>query len=62
MMIEKRLRLSGVLILTGLGIQGITLLWNHPLAFMAFLLGVPFTAAGTLVYLYSLAAHSKHSE
>jgi hypothetical protein len=59
MSIEKRLRLSGILILTGLGIQGVTLFWNHPLAFMAFLLAVPFTAAGILVYLYSLVAHSR---
>ena len=54
-----RLRTSGVLIVAGLIIQLITLFWNHPLAFMTFLLaGVPLTAAGTLVYLYSLVSHT----
>jgi hypothetical protein len=53
--IEKRIRWAGVSICLGLTIQLLTLLWVHPLSFMAFLLlGCPLTAAGVLLYLYSL--------
>ena len=58
--IEKRIRISGLLVILGLGIQLVTLFWNHPLSFMLFLLvGCPLTAAGMVVYLYSLASHGK---
>jgi hypothetical protein len=53
--IEKRIRWAGVLICLGLAVQLLTLRWVHPLAFMTFLLvGCPLTAAGILLYLYSL--------
>lgn len=56
---SKRLRLAGALIVAGMTIQLITLMWNHPLAFLAFLfVGSPFVAAGCLVYLYSLVTPS----
>ena len=62
-LIERRIRWSGVLIGAGLIIQMLTLLWTHPLAFVAFLLiGCPLVAAGTLLYLYSLAVHSQATE
>ena len=56
--IERSIRWAGMLIVTGLVVQMITLLWTHPLAFMCFILvGCPLVAAGIVVYLYSLTAH-----
>ncbi|HTR48603.1 MAG TPA: hypothetical protein VMM16_14570 [Verrucomicrobiae bacterium] len=58
--IERRIRWSGILIGAGLIIQMLSLLWTHPLAFVAFLLiGCPLVAAGILFYLYSLASHGE---
>jgi len=52
---ERRLRLSGTLIVIGLVLQGLTLLKIHPLAFIAFLgIGTPIVALGILVYLLAL--------
>lgn len=54
-LIERRIRLSGILIAVGLVIQLITYIWIHPLAFIAFLLvSCPLVAIGILIYLYSL--------
>lgn len=54
-LIERRIRLSGVLIAIGLIIQLITYIWIQPLAFMAFLLiSCPLVAVGIIIYLYSL--------
>jgi hypothetical protein len=56
--IDRRIRWSGMLVVTGLVVQMLTLLWTHPLAFMCFILvGCPLVAAGILFYLYSLASH-----
>jgi hypothetical protein len=56
--IERRIRWSGMLVVAGLVVQMLTLLWTHPLAFMAFILiGCPLVGAGILLYLYSLASH-----
>ena len=58
-LIEKRIRWAALLIGLGLTIQLLTLLWVHPLSFMAFLMiGCPLTAGGVLVYLYSLVARN----
>jgi hypothetical protein len=55
---ELRIRWSGMLIVLGLFIQMLTLLWTHPLAFVAFLLvGCPLVGAGILLFLYSLVSH-----
>jgi|SoiMetStandDraft_5_1073268.scaffolds.fasta_scaffold994309_2 hypothetical protein len=52
---DRRLRLSGILILIGLSIQLGTLGWNRPLSFLAFLaIGTPFVICGIALYLYSL--------
>jgi hypothetical protein len=54
--IEQRIRWSGLLVVTGLLVQLMTMSWSHPLAFMAFLvIGCPITLAGVLLYLFSLA-------
>ena len=53
--IERRLRLAGWTISAGLVIQLLTLLWVHPLAFVAFLMiGTPLVAVGAAYYLYFL--------
>ena len=52
---ERRLRISGVLLLLGLIVEAASLRWSHPTAFLVFLFGGGvFLAAGILVYLYSL--------
>ncbi len=35
--LSKRLRRSGILIIVGLVVEGLSLVWNHPLSFVAFL-------------------------
>jgi hypothetical protein len=61
--IEKRVRWAGFLIGVGAAIQLASLLWNHPLAFMTFIVvGVPLAAAGAGLYLYALAAGSRAEE
>jgi hypothetical protein len=53
--INKRLRFSGGLIALGLLVQALSLLWNHPLSFIAFVsLGGLLLLAGILVYLITL--------
>lgn len=55
--IERRLRISGVLLILGLVIEGASLLWSHPTAFLIFLFfGGLLIGAGILVFLYSLVA------
>lgn len=54
-MIERRIRWAAIMIGAGLLLQSITLLRIHPLAFVAFLVvGCPLTAAGVILYLWSL--------
>jgi hypothetical protein len=52
---NRRLRISGVLLILGLLVEGITLHWNTAFSFLAFmLLGGALFLAGVLTYLYSL--------
>jgi len=61
-LIERRIRWAGLLIVCGLVIQMITLIFVHPLAFMAFLLiSCPLVAMGILLFLYSIVSHN-HTE
>ncbi len=47
---ERRLRISGVLLLLGLFVEAPSLRWSHPTAFLVFLFGGGvFLAAGILV-------------
>lgn len=58
--IERRIHLAGIVIAVGLLVQVLTLLWIHPLAFVAFsLVGTPLVVAGSLFYLYSLVAREQ---
>ena len=53
--LDARLRLAGVLIIVGLLTQTISLLWNHPLSFVAYLvIGGLLVAIGIVVYLLTL--------
>lgn len=57
----KKLRTAGILIIIGLAVEAISLAWNHPLSFVAFL-GISglFLALGILLYLWALV--SDHQE
>ena len=55
-----RLRLSGLLIALGLGVELATLFWNHPLSFFLFLgLGTLLVGAGMLLYLWSVVTRGE---
>jgi len=55
--LEKRIRWSGLLVAAGIGVLVVSLYWDHPLAFMAFLgIGCPLVGVGILLYLYALSA------
>ena len=57
--IEQRIRWAALLVVVGLVTQLLTLLWRHPLSFMAFLaIGTPIMLAGVVLYLYSIVARS----
>jgi hypothetical protein len=52
---EKRLRISAMLVFAGLLIELVTLFWSHPTAFLVFLLlGGTLIVLGVIVYLLSL--------
>jgi hypothetical protein len=53
--INKKLRVSGGLISLGLLVQALSLLWNHPLSFIAFVsVGALLVAGGIGLYLFTL--------
>jgi hypothetical protein len=55
--IERGIRWSGLLLSAGLGILAVSLLWDHPLSFMGFLvLGCPLIIAGSVLYLFALVS------
>jgi hypothetical protein len=55
--IERRLQISGVLIILGLLVEALCLAWRGPLAFMVFLcVGGLLLFAGIAVYLISLVS------
>jgi hypothetical protein len=57
---EKRLRISALLILIGLLTELGSILWSHPTAFLIFLLlSGSLLAAGMLFFLYSLVARNE---
>jgi hypothetical protein len=55
--LQRKLQLSGIILILGLVVEALCLLGHGPIAFMVFmgLSGLLFTA-GTLVYLYSLVS------
>jgi small-conductance mechanosensitive channel len=55
--ISKRLRLGGMFIIAGVLVQGLSLAWNHPLSFLAFLgIGGLAVFIGMVVYLAALVS------
>jgi hypothetical protein len=55
--ISRRLRVAGVLIVLGLIVEGLSLIWNHPLSFAAFLgVGGLLVFLGIVVYLTALVS------
>jgi membrane protein implicated in regulation of membrane protease activity len=62
---DRRLRTSGLLLISGLLVEGLCLLWARPLAFVVLVsLGGALIAAGVLFFLYSLlfVAHADRDE
>jgi hypothetical protein len=61
--LESRIRISAILLIIGLVIEGGTLMWAHPTAFLAFaFIGCAFMGLGMLIFLYSLvSADRDHS-
>jgi hypothetical protein len=52
---ERRLRLSGSLVLAGLLVEAASIVWFTPLAFLAFAIGGGLlVAAGVVIFLTSL--------
>jgi hypothetical protein len=61
--LERRLRLSGILLILGLLVEALCLAWKGPLAFLVFAgLGGLLFLAGMVVYLLSLVSVGHHQE
>jgi hypothetical protein len=55
--VTKRLRLAGMFIIAGVLVQGLSLVWNHPLSFLAFIgIGGLMMFAGIVIYLAALVS------
>ena len=55
--LERKLQLSGTILILGLAVEALCLLGHGPIAFMVFMgLGGLLFTAGTLFYLYSLVS------
>lgn len=55
--ISRRLRIAGLLIFLGLVVEALSLIWNHPLSFVAFLgIGGLLLFLGIAVYLTALVS------
>jgi hypothetical protein len=53
--IERSLRIAGILLISGLVIEAVSLVWSKPLSFLLFVgVGGFVTIIGLFVYLYSL--------
>jgi hypothetical protein len=59
---QRRVRISGTLVLLGLLVEMVSLLWSHPSAFIFFLMpGALLMASGILLYLFSLVSVAEPS-
>jgi hypothetical protein len=57
--ISKKLRVAGIFIILGLLIEALSLLWNHPLSFLAFVsVGGALLVFGVLIYLLALLSRN----
>ena len=58
-LLSRRFRIAGILIILGLVVESLSLLWNHPLSFVAFIgIGGLLLAAGIVLYLWSLTSQT----
>ena len=61
--VSKKLRIAGVLIVVGLLVEGLSLGWNHPLSFIAFLgIGGLLMFLGIAIYLIALVSPQRSQE
>ncbi len=57
---ERRLQISGILLILGLLIEATCLLWTRPIAFVLFLsVGGLLMGVGILLYLFSLVSRNQ---
>ena len=62
-LMERRLRISGILIVLGLLVEALSLIRIHPLAFLGFMfVGGGLLVAGIAIYLYSLVSVASSPE
>jgi hypothetical protein len=55
--IARRLRLAGMFIIAGVLVQGLSLVWNYPLSFLAFIgIGGLMMFLGIVIYLAALVS------
>jgi RsiW-degrading membrane proteinase PrsW (M82 family) len=55
--IDRRLRISGILVIIGLLVEALCLVWSRPIAFVVLVcLGGGLIGLGVLVFLYSLVS------
>jgi hypothetical protein len=60
--IERRIRLAGILLITGLLAELVTLWWSHPTAFLFFLfVGGGLMGVGIVVYLFALISNENNA-
>jgi len=56
-LMERRLQLSGILLILGLLVEALCLFWTRPLAFVLFLgVGGLLLACGIVLFLFSLVS------
>jgi uncharacterized membrane protein YczE len=61
--LEKRLKLSGILLIIGLLVELVTLHWSHPTAFLFFAgIGGTLMGLGILLYLVALVSSERATE
>ncbi len=58
---SRRLRVSGILVLTGLLVEALCLVWSKPIAFVVLVcIGGALIGLGVLFFLYSLVSAPPH--
>ena len=58
---DRRLRISGILVVAGLLVEGLCLMWARPIAFIVFVsVGGALMGLGVLLFLYSLVSAAPH--
>jgi len=59
---NRRLRISGTLVIIGLLVEALCLVWSRPIAFVVLVcLGGALIGLGVLLFLYSLVSGPVHS-